>query len=438
MGIYSSRERWLPCDGCGAPLSAPIEGGRVPCPQCGGTLNAPPRPDTRVPPSPSADELGRRTRLRAQDGQPLVPPPGYEQLVSGSTVPAHKLAEARMLWTATRTQLVATPADFAAAERLVWLTLMLRNTLTEQRAIRALVEGALEVLMLPRHRQLMLGFLSRDAVKEGDLSSGRDWLGRCDPASEDLSADSTYRISYGLLETAQGDYTKVLEILGASEEEVPIHDSMDPIAVVLRANAWERLGRVDSAKAELTKFMGRGGQASAVEAVIGSMPPTFHLCAQSIGVARAEVRQAVGKRAASQAGGAMGWLVALLGGGLPLVVLVSMLASEEFEWPALFMLLFPLIFGSMGMRMIRSAKRTKEIAREGLHGRGRIVAVRPTGTRINDVPLMKIDVQVTVNGHPPVMASTKRLIGDGGGHLVGGEVPVIWHPKYPAEVVLDA
>src|SRR5690606_26237386 len=154
------------------------------------------------------------------------------------------------------------------AERLVWLTLMLRNTLTEQRAIRALVEGALEVLMLPRHRQLMLGFLSRDAVKEGDLSSGRDWLGRCDPASEELSADSTYRISYGLLETAQGDYTKVLEILGASEEEVPIHDSMDPIAVVLRANAWERLGRVDSAKAELTKFMGRGGQASAVEAVI--------------------------------------------------------------------------------------------------------------------------------------------------------------------------
>jgi hypothetical protein len=285
---------------------------------------------------------------------------------------------------------------------------------------------------------MLLGFLSRDAVKEGDLSSARDWLERCDPASEDLSTDSTYRISAALLETAQGNYAKVHEVLGATEEEVPIHDSMDPIAVVLRANAWERLGHIDAAKAELMKFMSRGGRASAVEAVIGSLPPTLHLCAHSIQVARAEVRQKVGKRAVSQAGGAMGWVVALAGGGIPVVVFVSMLASGEFEWPALFMLIFPLVFGSMGLGMIRSAGRMKKIAREGLHGIGRIVAISPTGTQINNVPLMKIDVQVTVDGHPPVMASTKRLIGDGGGHLVGAQVPVIWHPKYPADVVLDA
>lgn len=437
MGNDSSRERWLPCDSCGAPLSAPIDGGSVPCPQCGATNRVPARPETRVPPSPASDEQARRARLRLQDGKPTVPPAGYEQLVSGSVVPPHKLAEARMIWSATRKQLMATPADLAAAERLVWLTHVLRNTLTDPRAIRALVEGALEVLMVPRHRQQMLCHLSRDAAKSGDLGSAHDWLERCDPTSEDLSSDSAYRIARALLETAQGDYARVHEALGATEEEVPIDDSMDAIAVVLRANAWERLGRVDAAQAELTKFMSRGGQAVSVEAVIGSMPPSLRLCAQSIEVARADVRQAVGQRAASQAGGATGWIVMIVGGGLPLVVLISMLTSEEFEWPMLFMLLFPAIFGSMGMRMIRNSRRTKEIAQHGVHGTGRIVAVSPTGTKINDVPLMKIDVEVSVEGHPPVVASAKRLM-HGGGHLVGGQVAVIWHPKYPTDVVLDA
>jgi hypothetical protein len=435
MGNYSIAERWLPCAACGAPIAAPVEGGELACSRCGGTLAAPARPDTRVPPTPPSDEAARRARLEAQDGKPLFPPDGFEQLVAGSDVPPHKLAEAQLIWSATRKQLLTSPADLAAAERMVWLTMVLRNTLTEPRAIRALLEGALEVLMLPRHRQQILGDLSRDATKEGDLASARGWLERCDPASEDLQADSAYRVSRAFLATAQRDFTSVLEVLGATEEEVPIDDSMDPLAVVLRANAWERLGRVDAAQNELTKLMGRN-RAAAVEMVVGALPREWSACAQSIEVARTEVRQLVGARAASQAGGAfIGWIL-LVVGSIPLGIVVLMIASGELEWPMLLMLIAPLILGPLGWGMIAAARRTKEIAEHGLHGAGRIVAVSPTGTRINDTPLMRIDVQIAIAGHPEVMASAKRLM-HGGGELVGQQVAVIWHPKYPNDVVLD-
>ncbi|MBZ0119331.1 MAG: hypothetical protein K8H88_20235 [Sandaracinaceae bacterium] len=436
MGHYSTRERWLPCESCGAPLTVPIEGGTGPCPKCGAQLSAPPRPDTRVPPTPRSDEMGRRARLRPQDGRPILPPAGFEPLCAGSEIAPHKMQEAWMVWTATRRQLLSSPGDLGAAERLVWLTMMLRNTLTDERAIRALVEGALEVLMLPRHRQSMLGHLARGAAKEHDLGSAGEWLERCDPSSEDLQADSAYRVSRALYETARGDFTMVLEVLGATEEEVPIDDSMDPIAVVLRANAWERVGRVDAAQNELTKFMTRGGMAATVESVIANMPAGWTLCPQSIGVARTQVRAAVGQRAVSQAGGAIGWV--LVGAGLiPVVLMFVFLLSGEWEWPMLTMLIFPLIMTPIGLGMIRGGMRAKEIAQHGIHGQGKIVAVSGTGTKINGTPLMKIDVEVSVPGHAPVVASSKRLM-HGGGHLIGHTVSVIWHPKYPSEVVLDA
>jgi hypothetical protein len=87
--------------------------------------------------------------------------------------------------------------------------------------------------------------------------------------------------------------------------------------------------------------------------------------------------------------------------------------------------------------MILRGRRAREIAEHGLHGRGRILAVESTGTKINGTPLVRFDVEVKVEGHSPVVASAKLLM-RGGGHLVGKDVPVIWHPKYPSEVVLSS
>lgn len=58
--------------------------------------------------------------------------------------------------------------------------------------------------------------------------------------------------------------------------------------------------------------------------------------------------------------------------------------------------------------MILNAIRMKQIAREGLYGRGRIVSVSPTGTSVNDAPVMKLDVLVTIDDAPPIRASAKR------------------------------
>jgi hypothetical protein len=435
VGDYTTSERWTMCPQCGAAVRVPIEGGAAAC-RCGNSIDSPPRPDVRIAPSPGADEAGRRARLRAQDGVPLLPPPGCEVLVAGNEIAASKLEMARAMWGATKNRVIEVPGDVGAADRLSWLTMMLRNSSPDERVNRAVCEGALEAMSLPRHQQSLLGHLGRGAAREGDLRSADDWLGRCDPASEELSTDSAYRVSRATLETARGDFSGVLELLGASFEEMPIEDSMDVVAVVLRANALERSGRLDEAKAELTKFMSRG-KGARVETTISLMPREWRLCAQSIEVARQGAREATGERAAAQGGASTGWIMVIAGAGVPLGLGIYFLASGQADVFMLVFLVFPLVFGGLGARMILSGRRLKEIARDGLHGRGTVLAVTHTGTRINRVPLVQIDIEVEVQGHPKTVASVKRLM-NGGGGLVGSDVQVIWHPKYPKDVVLEA
>ncbi|HEV8321201.1 MAG TPA: hypothetical protein VG389_06260 [Myxococcota bacterium] len=432
----------LPCDSCTAPITVPIEGGEAHCPRCRTALLAPPRPDTTVPRSSSGDEAQRRERLRAQDGRPTLPPAGLEQMVSGGGVPAHKIQEATLIWAATRKQLASQPADVAAAERLVWLTTVLVNTLlasNDEAGIRALAEGALEVLMLPRHRQTMRTRLSRMAARAGDVDGAQKWLAGCDPASEDLEMDSAYRLSQAFVDTAQRNPDGVLAALGDSEQDVPIEDTMDALAAVLRANAWEQRGDVPRAKQLLARFMTSGGGLSnAVESIVAALPPQWQVCAQSMQSARSVVREQVGARAAGGTGGEMIGLVIMVAGCVPLLMLGVFAYQDQFQLPMLTMLLFPLLFGSWGLRMFRGARRAREIARDGLHGRGRILGASATGTRINGVPVMRLDVELEVEGHPRRKASSKRLLGMGQAQmLVGREVGVLWHPKYPDEVVLE-
>jgi hypothetical protein len=347
---FSPRQRVLPCDSCTAPITVPIEGGEAHCPRCRTALLAPPRPDTTVPRSSSGDEAQRRERLRAQDGRPTLPPVGLEQMVSGGGVPAHKIQEATLIWAATRKQLASQPADVAAAERLVWLTAVLVNTLlasNDEAGIRALAEGALEVLMLPRHRQTMRTRLSRMAARAGDVDGAQKWLAGCDPASEDLEMDSAYRLSQAFVDTAQRNPDGVLAALGDSEQDVPIEDTMDALAAVLRANAWEQRGDVPRAKQLLARFMTSGGGLSnAVESIVAALPPQWQVCAQSMQSARSVVREQVGARAAGGTGGEMIGLVIMVAGCVPLLMLGVFAYQDQFQLPMLTMLLFPLLFGS--------------------------------------------------------------------------------------------
>jgi len=131
--------------------------------------------------------------------------------------------------------------------------------------------------------------------------------------------------------------------------------------------------------------------------------------------------------------------VILFAGLLPALIVVPIFVTSEAPfWILIFAVVFPLTFGGWGVKMIRAAKRSKIIAQTGVRGTGRILAVNLTGTYINNVPQMRIVMQVTVPGRPPVQAScTKLLQPQNAAGLVGREVNVMWSPAYPDQAVLE-
>lgn len=374
-----------------------------------------------------------------------------ESLWADDTVPAHKWTEARTIWSATRKHLAAQPTDFVAAERLAWLTHALCNTMAARRIVppsgdpvaerttRALLEGALEVLVLPRHRQALRGHLARGATRFGDLVSAEQWLAGCDPYSEDLQSDSPYRISRALLETARGRFQEVLALVGRTSEEVPIDDTLDLLASVLRANAWERLGRLDLAIQGLERVMLGSSRSRAVEAAIAALPASWQLCARSLVAARSRAKAAIVSHAGEEGGGKIvGWLVLISCCSAPLIVLAVALGHPgPFEWASLSVLLFPAIGGSMGWVMIRSSNRATFIATHGQPLQGTIVAMEPTGGRINGVPLIRVVVMVQVPDRAPVRASTTRCMIPNPG-LIGTRADVRWHPDHPDRCVVES
>ncbi|MEM6792137.1 MAG: hypothetical protein AAF715_31760 [Myxococcota bacterium] len=61
-----------------------------------------------------------------------------------------------------------------------------------------------------------------------------------------------------------------------------------------------------------------------------------------------------------------------------------------------------------------------------------MLSVNATGGTVNDVPVWKISLQVTVEGHQSVNTMTERTAYPSQVQgLVGHEVEVVWHPAYP-------
>jgi len=371
----------------------------------------------------------------------MLPPAGIEQFIQGGEIPDFKLQEATAVWAATRKQLMAQPGDIAAAERLRFLTIMFLNKFSDpshDRKARGLLEGALEVLMLPRHKQVMRCYLARRAARADQFDAAEEWLAGCDPHSEDIEMDSSYRVTRGYIDTGRGNGAAVLQTLGGTFEEIPIQDALDGVATVLRANAWEKTGQIESAQAVLSQFMTRGGASNLVEAVVKAMPAGWQVCQQSLQSARQDVRSAMGARAAGGGGGQIIGFVILISGCIPLFILLGSLASGEFELPMVFMLIFPFVFGGWGLKMIRASRRKTLIAKEGIHGQGTITGASPTGTRINHVPVMRFHVNCQIEGHPPITAFDQRTVDAGQAQaLVGRTIGIIWHPKFPTEVVME-
>lgn len=258
---FSYEIRVLMCQYCGAPLDVETGGGSVKCDYCEAINEIIPRQTEAQLEHKDISEEDRLSRLWAQDGKPIPPPDAIKGLLSNGEVTAGKVNEAINVFNSTRKE-VASSSDYEASERLTFLTLVLYNRYVktnETKRQRAILESAVEAFKLPHHKQFVLGILSRCAVKDGDLQTAKEWLRPCDPHSDDLRADTTYRVGQALIHTAEGRIDKVHKLLGEGARDVPIADGYHAIATVLRANAWEKRGHVDTARSLLTEFSQGGG-----------------------------------------------------------------------------------------------------------------------------------------------------------------------------------
>jgi hypothetical protein len=238
---FSYALRMALCQNCGAPIEAAPGGGSFACRYCGAHNQLVARSEQPIlahQPQPLSEQE-RLLRLQQQDGRPLLPPPSLQSLVPEGQLAPWKVNEAIQVWNSTRGE-VARTANYEAGERLVFLTMVLANHFSENNDLlrqRAMFESALDACTLPRHKQIMRGYLARSAARQGDLSAAEQWLTPCDRMSDDLETDSAYRFSRAFIDTARGNYNAVLHVLGASPKQVPLMDAVDAVCVVLRANA---------------------------------------------------------------------------------------------------------------------------------------------------------------------------------------------------------
>lgn len=425
---FSFDVRVLMCRNCGAPLQTGFTGGEVVCSYCGTTNVFTPRKEEPVEPSSESQMLSEEERialLKRQDGkQPEIPAVIRQLLVDGVLAP-WKEAEALAMWKTTCGEL-GSGSDFSSAELLYFLTIILSNFYSEKKDIlrqRGLYESALEVLTLPRHRQLIRGMLSRNAALAGEVEAAEKWLEPCNPRSADLETDSSYRVSRAEIHTVRENWNGVLEILGRGIDEVPVTAALDAKAVVQRANALERTGHREEAAEQLSLFLGvNGAQGRQALKMITSVysDAGIDICPESIAMAESSSSRTAGL-ALSQVenpGGCFGQIFAgsgvfLLLFGVVLQIIIHKQTGNYQLGAAIAMGLTGLIFLATGLRHIRAGKKVLRITTSGIPARGRIETIAPTGWKINKIPQYSLRVQVSLPGEDPYTVVTKRTIPDG-------------------------
>lgn len=424
--IFSHDVRVVMCKNCGAPIEVSTAGGSAPCSYCGAQMQLIQRKDEPVEPAAAAQQMSEAQRLvmlQQQDGKPMVPPASIQSLLQGGQLPAWKVQEAVAVWQATRQELESS-SNYDAAERLLFLTMILSNHFSEQESRlhqRAMYESALEVFTLPRHRQMMRCYLARNAALEGDLQAAEQWIAPCNPRSEDLQSDSAYRVTRATIDTARRDFNAVINVLGREFHSVPIMDAMDAMAVVLRASAWEQLGHVDVASQQISQYMGEGGASgrTTLQRVIGNFAKqNWNLCQGSFQTANAAYSQEAGKVAASRASGGIGLPFLVLGLLMTIGTIIFVVAALTVV-PEMVMGipgvgggvgLTGIIFTIVGYFAFRASRQALRLRMHGLQATGQIVSVEGTGTRINNVPQMRVTVLVQLPNQAPYQAATKMLL----------------------------
>ena len=392
-----------------------------------------------MPPMPSNDPM-RIAQLRPQDGRPRLTPPTLQAVLGGDGIQPGREQEAILIWQSVRAR--AQQGDAAASEDLSLLTLMiaqLDSMQSQQAFTQALSESALDAAVLPRHRQEQLGRLCRVAAARGDRARVIGLLSMMNPNAAELDSDSEYRVSAAMLATLERDGARALALLGPQKDAVPIADSMDPMASVLRAHAYELTGNIQAASQILRELPD-----PRVLQLVQSRFASLGLCAQSSQSYLQVQTKEAGQRAAASAGGigcVIGAILAVTG-FIELAVAAGVaVASDEG-------LVGGAINGAIGVILLviglvlvvrarAKSKRAMWLRTHGVSLVARVVNAQPTGTTINDVPIYRFALQV--NGpQGPYPASFDKLAPEHAvAMMLGREVRVRADPQSLTEVILE-
>ncbi len=443
--MYRSMPQGRPyvCPRCGAVEFAPLQGGSVSCTRCRTPSTLPDRSALLAPagqPPPPSNDPQRLTPLRVQDGRPRMPTPTLLGVLGGPSIQPGREAEAITIWQSLRAR--SAQNDVGASEDLSLLTLMLAQSDWAQaqgELPQALTETALDVVVLPRHRQEMLGRLCRLAASRGDRQRALGTLASMNPNAAELDSDSEYRLSFALLGAVDRDGGRMLHALGPQKDAVPIADSMDDLASVLRAHAYELVGN-PAAAAQILREL----SSPRVLTMVQARYPSLQLCAQSSHVYTAATSQEAAQRAAASAGG----IGLLFGGVLGLVGLVELavgggmaIFADDGIVGGAINLVIGLVLLVVGVLVVTRArakgKRAGWLRLHGLSLSARVVGANRTGTEINDVPVMRFQLQVA-GPQGPYAATFDKLVPEHQIALImGKEVRVRANPQQLNEIILE-
>ncbi|MHB8466854.1 MAG: hypothetical protein ACYDH6_17580 [Acidimicrobiales bacterium] len=283
-GSFDTSVRVLVCQNCGAALPpAPLGGGEMQCQYCRTVTMVAARDDRRLGQGAPVDEAARVASLWGQLGTGMMVHGEVTTIMERGTLPEKNVATAMKLWDDTRAKGSVDPAS--VGDDLLWLTSALVNFSAERgdRAkVRALWETALESSKQPRHLQYVRSALCRAAVNDGEDGAAQGWLAPCDPQPPDLMSDTSYRLSYACLVTAQGQFDAVIQALGDKPDSLPFFFSMRLLCGVMRANAIEKSGDVGTAVAQLKAFCAADPDVGFNLPSIATANPRLNLCPQSI------------------------------------------------------------------------------------------------------------------------------------------------------------
>lgn len=286
MTTFSADVRVLVCANCGAALP-PIgeQGGQVQCTYCHVVTVVGLRDDASLSAGGAVDENARIAGLWRQLDVGFNIHPEVLALMEQSQLPERNFDAAMQRWEQTR-QIASDPAQAAGiGDDLLWLTTALVGYFAakgDRVKMRALWESTLDASYGPRQRQFVRGSLCRLSVNEGDLAAAGRWLRPCDPQSNDLCSDSTYRLSYSCLATANGEFDNVIQALGPDPDAFPWFFTMRVISSIFRANATEKRGDLNGAVALLRTATATIPDAGVALRAIQQANARLDLCPQSI------------------------------------------------------------------------------------------------------------------------------------------------------------